>query len=365
MIHIEPCRDHPNAKEAVGMMMRMVIARHGCPRVIISDRGTQFDSELWTHVWRLLGTRVALATTHHPQTNGLTERANRTLISLIRKYTQATAQQWAQYLPVFEFAYNSAVHATTKVPPFVAERGYLPPTPVTLLSTDWEMTTANTAHVTQTTQQIHKKWQEVIQLVLKNEEKEQESIKNREDSKRGQPQFKTGDKVLMHWPSFRPYADLFRKHRLRYVGPFTVIKMVGNNAVELEGLPERMPTVINTEYLHPYISDDHPLLESLRRSPDPPLPQREIRMMTEAAPSLGGAVVLEPSEVDEEEKRECDRHKRIEWDKIIRRMRHADRNTARSARIMMIELLMQFDRDHCFREPITEEDYLYCEHDED
>ena len=169
----------------------------------------------------------------------------------------------------------------------------------------------------------------------------------------------------MHWPSFRPYADLFRKHRLRYVGPFTVIKMVGNNAVELEGLPERMPTVINTEYLHPYISDDHPLLESLRRSPDPPLPQREIRMMTEAAPSLGGAVVLEPSEVDEEEKQEQDLQKRIEWDKIVRRMRHADRSTAKSARIIMFQLLTQYDRDHCFREPITEEDYLYCHHDED
>ena len=46
--------------------------------------------------------------------------------------------------------------------------------------------------------------------------------------------------------------------------------MIGTNAAELEGLPEQMPTVINTEYLHPYITNDHPLLEQLRLAPDPP-----------------------------------------------------------------------------------------------
>ena len=40
IVHIEPCRDHATAKEAVGLVLRMVIARHGCPRIILSDRGT-------------------------------------------------------------------------------------------------------------------------------------------------------------------------------------------------------------------------------------------------------------------------------------------------------------------------------------
>ena len=116
-------------------------------------------------------------------------------------------------------------------------------------------------------------------------------IKKREDSKRGTSQYKTGEKVLMHWPLFRLYADVFRKHRLRYVGPFTVVKIVGENAVELEGLPERMPKVINTEYLHPYIQDDSSMLHTLRHSPPPPQPQRDVRAMTMASPSSGGAVL--------------------------------------------------------------------------
>ena len=87
MIHIVACRNHCTAQETVNMVLRMVFALHGCPRLIVSDRGTQFDSAVWRELWTKMGTQVALATTHHPQTNGLTERLNRTLLSMIRKYT--------------------------------------------------------------------------------------------------------------------------------------------------------------------------------------------------------------------------------------------------------------------------------------
>ena len=188
MIHMEPCRDHASAKETVGMMMRMIIARHGCPRVIISDRGTQFDSELWNTVWKLMGTRVALATTHHPQSNGLTERSNRTLISLIRKYTQKHPNHWAEFLPLFEFAYNSAVHAVIKVPPFAAERGYIPPTPATLLSNEWDYNIASAAQVKEKARALDKTWQGIITLVKQHEEAQQEQIAERENKTRGTPQ---------------------------------------------------------------------------------------------------------------------------------------------------------------------------------
>ena len=135
MIHVEPCRDHATTRETVGLILRMVVARHGCPRVILSDRGTQFDSELWREVWQMLGTRVAMATTHHPQTNGLTERMNRTLISLIRKYVHEYPKRWAEFLPLFEFAYNAQVHSSTKITPFEAQNGVLPPMPAQLLTT--------------------------------------------------------------------------------------------------------------------------------------------------------------------------------------------------------------------------------------
>ena len=87
IIYLEACRDHISTREAVRLVLRMIVSRYGCPRIILSDKSTMFDSELWKEVWQMLGTRISLATTYHPQTNGLTERLNRTLIALIRKYT--------------------------------------------------------------------------------------------------------------------------------------------------------------------------------------------------------------------------------------------------------------------------------------
>ena len=207
---------------------------------------------------------------------------------------------------------------------------------------------------------------------MENEEKEQEHIKTREDQKRGSPHFQPGDKVLMHWPSFRPYADLFRKHRLRYVGPFTVIRMVGTNAVELEGLPEHMPNVINAEYLHPYITDDHPLLRSLRLSPDPPLPQREIRMLTAASPSLGGAVVLEPSEVvlepsevDETERRKVAKLRRQRWEKMISQIYHPNPLTQVRLQETILRIFIQYATEHHPRRPVCDDVYLYSRKDDD
>ena len=82
---------------------------------------------------KALGTCAALASTHHPQTNGATERANRTLIQMIRKFVRKNHSEWASLLPLFEFAYNSAVHAVIGVAPFVAELARMPFFPISML----------------------------------------------------------------------------------------------------------------------------------------------------------------------------------------------------------------------------------------
>ena len=40
MVHCESCHDHATAKETAHIVMRQIFARHGCPRIILSDRGT-------------------------------------------------------------------------------------------------------------------------------------------------------------------------------------------------------------------------------------------------------------------------------------------------------------------------------------
>ena len=133
MIYVKECSTHPTAKEAALLFMQLIVRMHKIPRKVISDRGTQFESILWYKLIQKLGTRIVLATTHHLQTNGLTERMNRTLIGLIKKVCIDQQSKWVETLPLLEFAYNNSPYRVTKISPFKAIQRVDPLMPSSLL----------------------------------------------------------------------------------------------------------------------------------------------------------------------------------------------------------------------------------------
>ena len=56
-----------------------VVARFGVPTSVLHDRDPRFTSAFWRQLWERLGARVRLSTAFHPQTDGQTERAHRTV----------------------------------------------------------------------------------------------------------------------------------------------------------------------------------------------------------------------------------------------------------------------------------------------
>ena len=55
------------------------ICRHGCPKKVISDRGTQFTSEVFRELCKTFKVTKLYTTPYHPQTNGVCERFNRVI----------------------------------------------------------------------------------------------------------------------------------------------------------------------------------------------------------------------------------------------------------------------------------------------
>ena len=80
--------------------------------------------ELTKELMRRSQVAQAHSTTQHPQTNGLVERQNRTLVSMLRVYCSRYMTDWYRYLPQVMGAYNSTQHSTTGVSPHMMLTGH-------------------------------------------------------------------------------------------------------------------------------------------------------------------------------------------------------------------------------------------------
>ena len=264
MMHVKECPVHPTAKEAALLFLQLIFRAHGLPRCILSDRGSQFDSMLWKTVMGKLGTRVLLATTHHPQTNGLTERMNRTLIGLVRKVCSHQKEKWVEALPLLEFAYNNSVHSATGVSPFCAIHGQNPIVPAALLVPRVLHVPPPKEYADELLARMKKIWSSVSEVQAKTNER----TRQYENRSRGSLIFKEGDEVLCKRFQLQLRGEERRKQEFQYDGPFSIKRMIKSSVAELEGLPEGAPRNINVQYLRKYIR--FPEIEEYRTSCPPP-----------------------------------------------------------------------------------------------
>ncbi|UYV63918.1 K02A2.6-like [Cordylochernes scorpioides] len=106
------------AIETAKFLVEDVILKHGAPREMITDRGRNFISQVIKEIIALCGIVHIFTTAYHPQTNGLTERFNKTLGDTLSMYTGVEQKDWDQVLPYVTFAYNTAKQEATGYTPF-------------------------------------------------------------------------------------------------------------------------------------------------------------------------------------------------------------------------------------------------------
>ena len=103
----------------------------GLPSSIVSDRDPRWTSHFWKTVFTLLGTQLNMSTAFHPQSDGQSERSFRTLQQMLRAFVSPRQDDWAEHLPLLEFAYNNSKQASTGFTPFEMCYGRKPATPFT------------------------------------------------------------------------------------------------------------------------------------------------------------------------------------------------------------------------------------------
>nr|XP_034331654.1 KRAB-A domain-containing protein 2-like [Crassostrea gigas] len=105
------------AKTVPKIMVEEVFVRLGTPRIIHSNQGRQFESELFREVCRLFHIQKTRTTAYHPQSDGMVERFNRTLTSMLSAFVQETQTDWDEHIPYVMMAYRSAEHKSTQFTP--------------------------------------------------------------------------------------------------------------------------------------------------------------------------------------------------------------------------------------------------------
>ena len=106
------------AEETCGNLITHWISRYGCPMTSQSDIGKAFVGDLTKDLMKRSHIAQAHSTTYHPQTNGLVERQNRTLMNMLRVYCSRYMTDWDKYLPQVVGAFNITQHSTTGISPF-------------------------------------------------------------------------------------------------------------------------------------------------------------------------------------------------------------------------------------------------------
>ena len=118
--------------DEVAKKLLSFICLHGIPDGILTDQGANFQSELLIELCDLLDIHKLRTSPYHPECDGLSERFNRTLVSMVKAFTNDKMDNWDKPLEILAFAYNTATHSTTRCTPFELVYARKPKVPIDL-----------------------------------------------------------------------------------------------------------------------------------------------------------------------------------------------------------------------------------------
>jgi transposase InsO family protein len=111
-------------------LFRQVFCKFGVCSTLITDQGSHFLNNLMCALSHLMGYNHIFSSPYHPQTNGVTERFNASLVGQISKLQQTHHNNWDDYVDAVVFAYNTSQHKTTRFSPFELLFGRSPNLPI-------------------------------------------------------------------------------------------------------------------------------------------------------------------------------------------------------------------------------------------
>lgn len=125
-IRLIPCRKDVTAERVAALFFDHWYCENGLPRTITSDHDKLFISRFWSALHELTGVKLRLSSSFHPETNGSSERTNKTVIQCLRFYVDRHQKGWVKALPSVRFSIMNTINASTGFSPFMLRLGLSP-----------------------------------------------------------------------------------------------------------------------------------------------------------------------------------------------------------------------------------------------
>ena len=209
-----------------------IVLKFGAPAQILTDQGSNFLSDLFKSMCKLLKIKKIQTTAFHPESNGSLERNHRVLTEYLRHYVRENQTNWDEWVPYAVYVYNTTVHTTTAYTPFELMYGFKSEVPSALreipdVQYNYDSYLAELKGRLQSTHKVAR------QKLITSKEKSKEYY----DKESETFDFQVGQKVLLYDETVRRGRS--KKLSPQYVGPYEVLIVDGVNITIKKGRTTR------------------------------------------------------------------------------------------------------------------------------
>ena len=245
-----------NAKTIAKFIYENIITGFGCPKELVSDRGTHFLNDIIEQLTNKFLIKHRKTTPYHPRANGQTEKTNGILYKIITKTVQGSNIDWDARLHDALWTYRCAFKVTTKFTPFQLVYGLEAILPIELevqslhIALDERM--GDDDSLKHQLIMLEKLDETRAQAQVLNMEAIQKHRKSYYDSKLAPKKLEPNDLVHLYDSRFQKFLGKFK---MRWFGPYRILRSFLNGSVELQDFAGKIHlTRYNGYCLKPYLT---------------------------------------------------------------------------------------------------------------